>query len=263
MIKTPLRYPGGKSRAVKSIMPLIPHFDEFREPFVGGGSIFLALKQSFSDKKFWINDINQGLYCFWKCLKNNPEQLISYIQKIKDTNYAGKDLHKALLSQVPKSELEQAVRFFILNRITFSGTIESGGFSQSAFEERFTQSSIDKLLSVSTILNDTKITNLDYEKVIEAPGQNVFIFLDPPYLGATKSRLYGRNGDLHKSFDHEKLAFLMEKVKHKWLITYDDNPIIKRMYKFAKLKKWELQYGMNNYKQETAAKGQELFISNY
>ena len=53
-IKSPLRYPGGKSRALKQILPIVPEFKEFREPFVGGGSVFFALKQLFPDKKFHI-----------------------------------------------------------------------------------------------------------------------------------------------------------------------------------------------------------------
>ncbi len=68
MITTPLRYPGGKARAVKILVPLIPEFREYREPFVGGASVFLALRQMYPDKKsktYWINDLNTDLYHFW------------------------------------------------------------------------------------------------------------------------------------------------------------------------------------------------------
>lgn len=57
MIKSPLRYPGGKSRSVCRISQIIPDFDEFREPFLGGGSVFIYAKQKFPKKKFWVNDI--------------------------------------------------------------------------------------------------------------------------------------------------------------------------------------------------------------
>ena len=62
MIKSPLRYPGGKSRALKLISKLLPEFDEYREPFLGGGSIFIYAKQRFPNKKFWVNDLYFELY---------------------------------------------------------------------------------------------------------------------------------------------------------------------------------------------------------
>ena len=68
---TPLRYIGGKSKLIKNMYQYFPKdFSEFREPFVGGGSIFLYLKQLFPDRKYWINDINQNLFSFWIILQN-------------------------------------------------------------------------------------------------------------------------------------------------------------------------------------------------
>ena len=58
MIKSPLRFPGGKSRAIAQMLPLVPDFEEYREPMVGGGSLFLTLKQKFPHRRYWINDIN-------------------------------------------------------------------------------------------------------------------------------------------------------------------------------------------------------------
>ena len=71
-ITSPLRYPGGKSKAVKFINPIIPDdFSEFREPFVGGGSVFIDAKQNINPKAVYkINDLNFELYCFWKFI--NP-----------------------------------------------------------------------------------------------------------------------------------------------------------------------------------------------
>lgn len=263
MIITPLRYPGGKAKAIKKIIPLVPEFSEFREPFLGGASVFLALKQKYPDKKYWINDLNNDLYHFWVNLKDNHKKLIEGVQKIKDTEKNGRSLHKDFVKNNPKSSLGKAIRFFVLNRITFSGTIEAGGYSQGAFDARFTQSSIERLKPVHSILNNTKITDLDYEELIKKEGENVFIFLDPPYLSATKSRLYGKNGNLHTAFDHERFAKVMKKTKHKWMITYDDCPEIRKLFSYANIISWQFQYGMNNYKQDTAAKGKELIITNY
>ncbi len=264
MIKSPLRYPGGKSRAIKFIAPLIPDFDEFREPFVGGGSVFIYLKKKYPKKKFWINDIYENLYHFWQQTQQNPEKLINKIQYWKDNFNNGKELHRYLLDNIEIfDELNKAAAFFVFNRITFSGTTESGGFSTAAFNKRFTQSSINRVRALSTILNNTKITNFDYQKVLEAEGKNVFIFLDPPYYSSTKSALYGKNGNLHKIFDHERFAKVLKNTKHKCLITYDDSEFIRELFSFANIKKWDLTYGMRNVGNNRNQKGKELFISNY
>jgi len=264
MIKSPLRYPGGKSRAIKFIAPLIPDFDEFREPFVGGGSVFVYLKQKFPDKKFWINDIYENLYHFWLQAQQNPEELIEQIQFWRDNSKIGKELHKYLLENIDDFDsLKKAAAFFVFNRITFSGTTESGGFSNAAFNKRFTQSSIERVKALSYILNNTKITNLDYQEVIETEGENVFIFLDPPYYSATKSALYGKNGNLHKIFEHERFAEVLKNTKHKWLITYDDSEYIRDLFSFANIKKWNMTYGMRNVGTNGNQIGNELFISNY
>ncbi|MDK2410109.1 DNA adenine methylase [Aphanizomenon sp. PH219] len=266
-IKSPLRYPGGKSRAIKSIAECLPEkFSEFREPFVGGGSVFIYLKQRFPNLKISINDLNPELFLFWHLAKSDLPKLVSEVRQIKENSQDGKLLFAELahVNVNTLSDLERAVRFFVLNRITFSGTIESGGFSLESFHKRFTNSSIDRLEKLENILTqDIQVTNLDYSHLINEPGKEVFIFLDPPYVKAEKSKLYGKKGDLHTGFDHQKFASNLKQCPHNWLITYDDCPEIRENFKWANIIAWELQYGMNNYKQKKAEKGKELFISNY
>src|SRR5690554_7310601 len=178
MIKSPLRYPGGKSRAIKTIAPIIPDFKEYREPFLGGGSVFIYVKQKFPNKKFWINDLYSNLFYFWEHTQNNVEELIKQIYFWKNNFKNGRDLHRYLIENIENFDpLKKAAAFFIFNRITFSGTSESGGFSKAAYEKRFTRSSIERVVLLSTILNNALITNQDYQKVIEKEGDSVFIFL--------------------------------------------------------------------------------------
>lgn len=264
MIKSPLRYPGGKSRAIDSISKLIPDFREFREPFVGGGSVFVYLKQKYPSKYFWINDIYKNLYHFWNECKENPKELIDSILELRVKYPDGKELYRFLLNNIDSFDsIKKAAAFFIFNRITFSGTTESGGFSNAAFHKRFTESSIERVKSLSNILVNTKISNYDYEEVISTDGEDVFLFLDPPYYSATKSALYGKNGTLHKTFDHERFANVMKDTRHKWLITYDDSDYIKNLFSFANIQPWDLTYGMRNVNKESNQRGKELFISNY
>jgi len=245
---------------------LLPEaFDEYREPFVGGGSFFLYLKQQRPGLKIWINDLNPELFCFWKYAQIDAQKLAREILSMKRQTQDGRQLFDELIKLDVSllNELERAVRFFVLNRMTFSGVVESGGYSQLSFETRFTDSSIDRVSKIGPLLQGIRITHLDYRELLQTSHHSVFTFLDPPYFKATKSRLYGKNGILHTSFNHEEFAREMKKCKHSWLITYDDSSDIRKNFVYANIYEWQLQYGMNNYKQGKAEKGRELFITNY
>lgn len=265
MIKSPLRYPGGKSRALKRILPLVPYFEEYREPFVGGGSVFLALKECYPNKKYWINDLYFELYKFWEYAQKDVDGLIHQIKLWREEfGKEGKALHSFLTQNIAHfDDCKRASAFFVFNRISFSGTTEAGGFSMQAFEKRFTDSSINRLIPLKKLLKNVTITNLDYEEVVKAQGNEVFIFLDPPYFSATQSALYGKNGKLHKTFDHERFANVMKACPHKWLITYDNSEYIKKLFSFAHIVEWDLIYGMRNQTQQSSQLGKELFIANF
>lgn len=265
-VVTPLRYPGGKSRGLEPITRHAPtNFANYWEPFVGGGSVFLHFRQLYPDRDFWINDLNTELYYFWLELQQNGEQVADEVARIKAATTDGKGLFYELrdIEVSTLTNVERAVRFFVLNRIGFSGTVESGGYSQGAYSGRFTDSAIARLRDTIPLLQRVRITNLDYREMLNEAGENVFVFLDPPYYSATKSRLYGKRGALHTTFDHDAFAATMQGCAHPWLITYDDSPYIRAKFSFAHLHEWTLQYGMNNYKQGKADVGKELFLCNY
>jgi DNA adenine methylase len=259
MIKSPLRYPGGKSRIAKNIVQNFPEFAEYREPFLGGGSVFIEAKQRFSNKKFWINDAYFELFKFWEQAQIDVETLQNQIIELKNNFADGKELYKHLKS----NNLDTATAFFIFNRITFSGTALSGGYSESAFRGRFTLSSIERLKPLQKLLENVKITNLDYENLLNANGENVFLYLDPPYYSAQKSMLYGKKGNLHKNFDYERFAETVKSCKHKWLITLDDCEYIRELFKFAEIAPLKFSYGMRNVNKKSNQTGNELIIKNY
>lgn len=265
-LKSPLRYPGGKSRAIKVLMPFFPKdFDELAEPFFGGGSVGLYLAQNLGLKQIFANDLNTDLYCFWQTLKTQNKALIDEIKRTRQTHTNGRELYEKLLARRGEnlSDFQRAVDFFVLNRITFSGVVDCGGYSQKAYESRFTPSSIERLKNMDSILRNFTFSNQSYERLLQNNGKRVFIFLDPPYFSASKSKLYGKKGDLHANFNHERLCEHLKNTKHRFLLTYDDSEFIRELYKdFYKLK-YTLQYGMNNFKQTKAKAGSELLISNF
>lgn len=264
-VNSPLRYPGGKQKALKFLIQFFPEFNELREPMCGGASVTLYWAQKKLNAKFLMGDINYDLYCFWKSTKEHLEEMIKIIYELKSTYKNGKELYQYLIQKKETniSEIERGAYFFVLNRITFSGTTESGGYSESAFQKRFTLSSIERLSLVSHILQRVEIYNFDYEYLMNLPGDNVLIFLDPPYYSATSSKLYGKNGKLHTEFDHLRFFEVVSKSKHKVLITYDDSEFIRKLYKdFYKIP-WNLKYGMTNYGKDYLRTGNELLIANF
>jgi DNA adenine methylase len=264
--RSPLRYPGGKQKAIEQISRLMKSAEEYREPFVGGGSVYLHARSMGLAKRYWINDKFAELVSFWKTVQD-PEacvRLLNELEQLRCSFRSAAQIKKFFLKarlEEPSDAYREALLFFFFNRVTFSGTTRAGGFSSAASLSRFTASSIERLVPMPQALAGTEITNLDFEQVINKPGKDVFIFLDPPYFTATK--LYGHGGSLH-AFDHERLARILKKTQHKFLITYDECPEIRELYSWAFVKGWSLRYGMNNCSLQRESKiGSELFIANY
>jgi DNA adenine methylase len=206
-----------------------------------------------------INDAYFELFKFWEQAQTDVETLQNQIIELKNNFTDGKELYKHLKSD----NLNTPTAFFIFNRVTFSGTALSGGYSESAFHGRFTLSSIERLKPLQKLLENVKITNLNYENLLNADGENVFLYLDPPYFSAKKSMLYGKKGNLHKNFDYERFAQAVKSCKHKYLITLDDCQYIRTLFKFAQIAPLKFSYGMRNVNKKSNQIGNELIIKNY
>jgi DNA adenine methylase len=265
--RSPLRYPGGKQKAIDRISQMLPSgAREYREPMVGGGSVYLyARSVGFADS-YWINDKFHELVVFWQII-SDPQLCASLSEELEELRCKFSEPEQikkyflAARNEEPEEDYRKAFLFFFFNRVTFSGTTRAGGFSSCASLRRFTSSSIERLKPLPEALAGSKITELDFARVINTAGKDVFLFLDPPYY--TASRLYGHKGSLHE-FDHERLASCLKKTKHRFLITYDDCPEVRQFYKWARIEEWQLQYGMNNCNLQRESKiGSELFVLNY
>jgi len=290
-LKTPLRYPGGKSRAIKKLNPDLPgSFSEFREPFLGGGSMALHVTQTRPNTKVWVNDAYYNLYNFWVQLRDKGPALHQELARIKSPiEYVSKPLRKekidksqwdsSILDNIEnhrdlfnkaKSEIAsvddftKAVYFFILNKCSFSGLGESSSFSEQASEQNFSMTGIDKLPEYSKLIKRWTITNLDYEYLLSAKGaDDCFIFLDPPY--DIKDDLYGKNGDMHSGFDHMRFYEDSVKCEHDWMITYNSNEVLRKRFSDYFFNDWDLTYTMRSSKVYTEAQKErkELLITNY
>ncbi len=270
MIRSPLRYPGGKSKIVTQLGEFLPqNIFEYREPMVGGGSVFIYIRQKFPEIKVRINDLNRDVYCFWKIVKENNHELVEEIKRIKKNCRNGKNLFNKLKLDIESdkiSDFERAVNFFVLNRISFSGLTTSGGYSRDSFKRRFTTSSIERIIPLEDILQNVDISHGDYSNLLNGRKRQVLIYLDPPYFNNKTSRLYGKNGQLHLNFDH--IQFFKEIIlcKHNLLISYDNSG--KNLKKFDTSDNFffffiNMQYGMNNVAKSRIPKKSELIITNY
>ena len=275
-LKTPLRYPGGKSKAIKTLSQWYPKIiSEYREPFIGGGSIAIDITKLNPDIPVWINDLYVPLYNFWVQLRDRGEELSERVREEKQNTLDEGDPDKVTakaknLFNKYKEEIdtyddfEKAVAFFVMNKCSFSGLTENSTFSQTASNSNFSLVGADKLRQFSKLIGHWKITNLDYSEVMNADGfDDTFVFLDPPY--DIKDFLYGKNREMHRSFDHDKFAEEVHKCKHKFMITYNLNDRLCELYKDYNLKEWKLRYSMAHRGDKGTDENikTELLITNY
>lgn len=274
-LKTCLRYPGGKSKATKTLAPWYPeNFKEYREPFIGGGSVAFYTTQAYPEVPVWINDLYVPLYNFWVQLRDNGEELSERLKEIKTkaSDFGTQDekdaAHKELFNQTRadinnQEGLERAISFFVLNKCSFSGLTENSTFSVTASRSNFSFVGIEKLKEYSKLMKNWKITNIDYSEVMNFPGEDVFVFLDPPY--DIKDFLYGKNREMHKSFDHDMFAENVYKCPHKFMITYNVNDRLLELYKDYELTYWKLRYSMAHRGDKGTDENvkTELLVTNY
>ena len=262
---TPLRYPGGKSRAIKFLSQHLPEIESYREPFLGGGSMALYVTQTYPNTDVWVNDLYYPLYAFWMTLRDHGQQLCDDLRELKTELGESYDAHKMAFDDA-KDKLnndlyESGFNFYVANKCSFSGLTANSSFSKQASRANFTFRGIDKLPALSELIQGWRITNQSYEELLY--GRNAFVFLDPPY--AIKDNLYGNKGDMHKSFDHEWFAAQACASDNKCMITYNSELFIKDRFPDWYQKDWDLTYTMRSSGTYTKdqKKRKELLLLNY
>jgi DNA adenine methylase len=162
---------------------------------------------------------------------------------------------------------ERAARTLLVNRFSFSGMGDSGSLSKDRFCA-FRLESLNRVYETSELLNRMEILNASFEDTMKFAydkPEKSFVFLDPPYWKQEASGLYGRNGDTHRGFPHEKFAECTKALPCKWFVTYDDSVKVRQMFEGCYLKPFRIGggYVMAMRASEDALAGEELFIANY
>ena len=275
---TVLRYPGGKSRIIyylfrKNMLP--ENIKEYREGFLGGGSCALAYSVMYPGVPVWVNDLYYNLFAFWTQLQKNPDPLINRLLELKDEACRAEGVeelekkHRALyadmrdLINTSTDDFDLATAFYVLNRSSFGGFTEQNknAFIRDSYKNTiFSQSKIKKLANISEIIQPWRITNQDYRDLMEAPGKDVFVFLDPPYL--IKDMLYGKNKEMHSGFSHEDFVQACKDTPHNWMITYNEHPWLREQFADFHMENFEFRYSLAHRK-ENKNKKEELLVMNY
>ena len=235
--KSPLRYPGGKSRGAAVIASHIPgNIDTLCSPFFGGGSVELLLSQT-RDIRIYGYDNLKPLVAFWKCLMSNPDKLAFFVEEYFPTNKERfKDMQVAIYNT--STIWDVASMFYTLNRCGFSGCGLSGGMSIG--HPRFTKSSISMLRNFTPMDNITVEVG-DFAESIPKHN-NCFLYCDPPYLN---NQVLYSSGISNIGFNHSALRDILSKHKGGWVLSYNDCTEVRKMYSEYTILNPKWSYGMS------------------
>ena len=272
-LKTCLRYPGGKSRACVKMDPYFPdlrNYDEFREPFLGGGSVSIYITKKYPNLDIWVNDLYEPLVNFWQQLQMFGTDLSNALSTLKSTcNTPDKARQLFLVSKEKINDqslpsIDRAVAFYVVNKCSFSGLTESSSFSEQASNSNFSMRGIDKLPAYSALIKNWRITNYSYDYLMDG-HKGAFMYLDPPY--DIKDNLYGNKGSMHKRFDHDKFASDCDTNNMDQLVSYNSDQLVKNRFLGGKWNavEFDLTYTMRSvgeYMREQKTR-KELLLMNY
>ncbi|MBE0573903.1 DNA adenine methylase [Candidatus Dojkabacteria bacterium] len=256
--QSPFRYPGGKFYALKYIIPFLnayPH-DEYREPFVGGGSVFFGKPKVNHN---WLNDLECDVITTYKAFQDNARS-----QRIIDRvgiEIASRERHAEVRSFTPENEDDVAFRTYYLNRTSYSGIIQKPAWGYAIGASSPPENWHRFITGANRKLADVELTSLDFSEVLSSParGRSVLMYLDPPYFLADQKRAYTKPFEM---VDHLRLERMLRSLDHAFLLSYDDCPQIRDLYSWAHI--YEQSWFYNTANSSGPRKiGKELFITNY
>jgi len=262
---SPLRYPGGKSKVLDFIIKLIETNNcmgtEYVEPYAGGAGVALGLLVGGYVSKIHINDIDVGIYNFWKAILEDTEKFIQLIEESPITITEWKKQQAIYKSNNEHTELEIGFATFFLNRCNRSGIITAGcigGKEQKGnykLDARFNKNNlINRISKIASLKNKIELYNQDTLSLIQNNKEqfnNMILYLDPPY--------YVKGFSLYKNYykhdDHEKISNVVKDVNGHWIVSYDNVPEIIDLYSDVRKREFCINYSAGEKK-----KGKEVMF---
>lgn len=275
ILKSPLRYPGGKSGLGPYIEKVLINNDlvgcHFFEPFAGGSSISLYLLQKGLVSKVTLIEYDPLIFSFWKCVFQHTDELCDLIEKTDISIETWNDLERFRKVDFPISTqiLELGFSGLFFNRTNFSGIIKAGPIGGQTQESK---DKIDCRFNKTRIINTIKQLSVFSDRVevkwmnavqfinnfsIPKSNESAFLYADPPYYKQGKS--------LYRKFftdqDHIQLCQALTKLTFPWLLSYDNCNFISHLYEKQNSKARQ-QTLFFDYSAGRSKKEKELLISN-
>ncbi|WP_245269569.1 DNA adenine methylase [Allorhizobium undicola] len=262
---SPFRYPGGKTFLTGYLASILDEMPRRRqrhyvEPFCGGAGAAISLLAKGCVSKIHLNDADPRIFSAWKAILQENERFLDKIAKTPvsvETFLGMKDL---VVNAGPGYSFDVGFATFFVNRTSRSGIVLGsgpiGGYDQSGRWKIDARYYIDTVMQRVRWLGENrrsiKISNLDALSFLKdksttlAPDQTLY-FVDPPYVTAG-SRLYLNAMTEQK---HNDLAiFLQSGTCEKWVLTYDDHPLIRSLYSKRNIYHLSVNYSLRSVRKE-------------
>jgi len=272
-----VKWAGGKRQLIPELLKNIPkNFNNYFEPFLGGGALFFELYNHgiLNDKKIYLSDINKELINTYKVIRNNPNELVEKLKEFK-INHNKEFYYK--IRELDRNEnyknldnITKAARFIYLNKTCFNGLYRVN--KKGEFNVPFGKYKAPKILdeeniyAVSNALKNVIIKHCDYKEILKYTQKNDFIYLDPPYYPLTKTAnftTYNQNNFLEK--EQIELYKTFKELAYKGcfvLKSNSDTEFINNLYKEFTIKKVLANRAINS-KANKRGKITEILIRNY
>ena len=252
--KSPLAWVGGKSKLTATIIPLIPPHKCYVETFAGAAWVMFRKPES---KVEVINDINSDLVTLYRVIQNHLEEFVRYFK----WSLISRD-EFSRLQAVPAetlTDIQRSARFYYLLRNAFGAKIVGQCFGiASTSKPRLNLLRLEEDLSEAHLrLSRATIENLPYEQLIKRyDSKDTFFYCDPPYWDCEND--YGKG--LFSKEDFTNLRDLLAKCQGKWLVSINNVPQIRELFKGYEFKEVQTSYSINKGETKPVT---ELLISNY
>lgn len=245
---------GGKKLLRKEILSLFPEnkvFDRYVEVFGGAGWVLFASDRHAETEVY--NDIDSNLVNLFRCAKYHPEALQKELDFILMSREQFFDAREQLKMR-GLTDIQRAARFFVLIKESFGSDLHS-----FAVRSKNMTNAIEYISKVSKRLNTVIIENQDFEHILKTYDRNSTLFyLDPPYYSVES---YYR--DNFKPEDHARLKSILDEIKGKFILSYNDCDYIRGLYKNYSITEVDRGHNLMYMRGNTKPRYKELLIRNF